>query len=146
MTRSRGRWIGAVAAASIGVLIGAALLTRSCWNPSGSRQGRVAAAFARALASGRYEEAHRLLSRKLASESDVAELRRQYESMIGYGEGPATNVMVMFAMDHWPDEQSGDVGWAHVAIWGEGFSEAVTVVVADEEGRAVIRVLEWGRP
>ena len=49
-------------------------------------------------------------------------------------------------MDYWPDKQPRDIGWAYAAIWGEGFSEAVTVTVAEEEGKEVIRVLEWGRP
>jgi len=66
--------------------------------------------------------------------------------VVAYSERPATDVAVVAAMDYWPDKQAGDVGWAYAAIWGEGFSEAVTVTVAEEGGRDVIRVLEWGRP
>jgi hypothetical protein len=49
-------------------------------------------------------------------------------------------------LDYWPARQLGDVGWAYVAISGDGFSEAVTVTVADMGGRMMIRELEWGRP
>src|SRR6188508_3153362 len=125
MQSGRRKWITAVVAILGVLLLGTALLTRSCWNPGGSRQGQVATAFARALAAGRYDEAHRFLSAKLASEMDVAELRKQYESMIEYGKGPATDVVLVLAMDYWPDKQPGDVGWAYVAISGAEFAEAV---------------------
>ena len=146
MRPGRRRWIAASVAILGVLLVGIALLTKSCWHPAGSRQGQVASAFARALVAGRYDDAHRFLSRELASEIDVAKLREQYESMVAYGERPATSVAVVGAMDYWPDKQPGDVGWAYAAIWGEGFSEAVTVTVAEEDGKDVIRVLEWGRP
>jgi hypothetical protein len=147
----RRRWtVAAAVAIPAGLLIGTiaivAVATRSCWNPAGSRQGKVAAAFARALASEQYELAHRLLSRTLASQLDIATLRNEYESMIQYGRGPATDVRVMVALDYWPDKQRGDIGWAYASIAGEDFSEGVTVTVAEEGGNAVIRELEWGRP
>jgi hypothetical protein len=49
-------------------------------------------------------------------------------------------------MDDWPARQSQDIGWAYVSITGAGFIEAVTVVVAEENGAAKIREIEWGRP
>jgi hypothetical protein len=33
-----------------------------------------------------------------------------------------------------------------VALANDTFSEAVTVVTAEERGRLVIRSIEWGRP
>ncbi len=130
----------------IGGLIVAALATKSCWYPAGSRQGKVAGAFARALAAKQYVQAHGFLAKDLAARIDVATLGKQYEDMVSYGSGPATDVIVIFAMDHWPDKRPGDIGWAYAAISGPDFSEAVTVTVADEGGKAVIRQLEWGRP
>jgi len=38
------------------------------------------------------------------------------------------------------------MGFAYVAISGEDYNEAVSVVVAQERARMVIRDLEWGRP
>ena len=39
-----------------------------------------------------------------------------------------------------------DSAWVYVSIIGEGNSEAVTVVVSNEDGRHLIQKLEWGRP
>ena len=49
-------------------------------------------------------------------------------------------------MREWPTRQDPDIGWAYVAICGEGFNEAVSVIVSEEGGQAVIRNIEWGRP
>ena len=87
-----------------------------------------------------------MLSADLASELDVAKLRSEYEGMIAYGRGPATQVRVVIAMDYWPGKQPGDIGWAYTAISGDSFTEAIAVTVAEEKGRAVIRAVEWGRP
>jgi len=74
----------------------------------------------------------------------VAKLRSEYEGMIAYGRGPATDVRVVIAMDYWPAGRPAiSVGYA---AFREGFTEAVAVTVADERGRAVIRAIEWGRP
>ena len=142
----RKRWI-ATSIAIVGVLlVGIALFTKSCWYPSGSRQGRVASAFARALVAGRYDDAHRFLSKKLASEIDVPKLREQYESMVAYGERPATDAAVVGAMDYWPDKQPGDIDGPMPRSGVKGSPEAVDESVAEEDGKEVIRVLEWGRP
>ena len=39
-----------------------------------------------------------------------------------------------------------DSAWVYVSIIGEGNSEAVTVVVSNEDGRHLIQKLERGRP
>ena len=39
-----------------------------------------------------------------------------------------------------------DIGWAYVTIAGKDWAEAVTVVIASENGSPVVRSLEWGRP
>ncbi len=48
-----------------------------------------------------------------------------------------------------------DIGWAYVAICGDGYagegsagqySEAVTIIVMQEHTKHVIRNIEWGRP
>ena len=49
-------------------------------------------------------------------------------------------------MDAWPDKQPSDLEWVYVAIANDTYSEAVTVVVAQEQSRPVIRSIEWGRP
>lgn len=105
-----------------------------------------AANFARALVSSDFTEAHALLSTQAQQRYSAAQLQQAYADMTSYGDGPgAVDGHVEF-MDDWPARQSQDIGWAYVSITGAGFIEAVTVVVAEENGAAKIREIEWGRP
>jgi hypothetical protein len=49
-------------------------------------------------------------------------------------------------MEDWPNKEEDDIGWAYVALSGDSFSEAATVIMKLEDGRMVIRSIEWGRP
>jgi hypothetical protein len=49
-------------------------------------------------------------------------------------------------MGKWLRKNPMDFGWAYVSIDGSGYCEAVTVIVAEESERLVIREIEWGRP
>lgn len=104
--------------------------------------------FAEHLVDGDFNAAQAMLSRDLtAITADV--LQRDYEGMIEYADvadGASIEVCVMSAEDDMPDMTPADLGWVYVAISGESFSEAVTVVVTREDGGAKIRELEWGRP
>jgi hypothetical protein len=66
--------------------------------------------------------------------------------MTGYADGPITHIEVMNAMSEWPTKEENDVGWVYVAMAADDFSEAVAVVVAEENGTLLIRSVEWGRP
>jgi len=114
--------------------------------PEGTPHTKVAVEFATALASGDYGRAHAFLSQPLRSATPVAELEAEYKEMVSYGSGAPTTVAAMTAMDEWPDKQPDDVEWVYVAIANDTYSEAVTVVVAHENGKLVIRSIEWGRP
>jgi hypothetical protein len=88
-----------------------------------------------------------MLSKDVAVQLPVPELRKVYEDMIAYGQPDSVkDVRVMEAMTYWPGRKPGDVGWAYVAMSGDTFSEGIAVVVAEESGRQVIREIEWGRP
>lgn len=102
--------------------------------------------FATALGAGEYQRAHALLSSRLRSAISVAKLEADYKEMVSYGSGAPTTVAAVTAMDSWPDKQPGDLEWVYVAIANDTYSEAVTVVVAQENDELVIRSLEWGRP
>ena len=114
--------------------------------PSKSRQGVVALAFAAKLVAGDYEAAHSMLSSALRENLSAAELKGEYEKMIEYGDGPPKLVDVVNVLEEWPAKQEGDIGWAYVAIISDDYSEAVTIVVAQETEQFVIREIEWGRP
>ena len=110
--------------------------------------GKLGFAFAQAVVNGEFAAAHALLSDSLRQQMRPQDLESSYYAMIEYGEGPPNLIEVIQVdeMHGWPSRQDGDVGWAYVAICGDGYSEAVSVVVAEEAGREVIRMVEWGRP
>lgn len=108
--------------------------------------GKVAAAFAEALVARDFAGAHQMLSAGARTEWTPAALEAAYTKMVEYFEGPASFFQVTVVMSDWTGKIPGDVGWAYAAIAGDIASEAVTVVVHDEDGRHVIRSIEWGRP
>jgi hypothetical protein len=48
--------------------------------------------------------------------------------------------------ESWPAKLPGDLGRVYVGIEGDDFVEAVTVIVAEVNGKLLIRDIEWGRP
>ena len=118
-----------------------------------SPHGRVALAFAQALACGDFQKAHRMLSPILREDFPPSKLKHEYEQMFSYaGDTKATEVDVIGAMQSWPSKEDTDVGWAYASISGPdpihgGFwNEAVAVIVEDNNGRLFIREIVWGRP
>ena len=116
-------------------------------NPTGV-VGALAVSFANAIISGDFEAAHALLSESLKGAWPPVRLRAKFAAMIDYGDGPADDVELINVDDMaaWESREPADIGWAYVAISGEGFNEAVMVIVAHEGSRDTIRALEWGRP
>lgn len=112
-------------------------------DPSRTEQGRVALKFANALCSGDFSAAHELLAAPLRERLSQADLSREFTEMVEYGGSPPDTVEAMNVLDDWPAKQAGDLGWAYVAISGEGFGEGVAVVVTRDR---LIREIEWGRP
>jgi hypothetical protein len=106
----------------------------------------LAVSFADALVAGDFVKAHSMLGSALGAANHPDHLRQTFKAMIDYGDGPVTDVQLMETLEQWPSRQPQDSGWAYVAIGGDGYSEAVTVVVTQEDGTSVIRDIEWGRP
>jgi hypothetical protein len=103
-------------------------------------------AFAAALVSGNYVQAQSLLSAELQQQYTPENLQARYNEMVAYGTGAVKVDGHTEFMDDWPARRGQDIGWAYISISGDDFAEAVTVVVADENGTPKIRELEWGRP
>ncbi len=111
--------------------------------------GEIAVAFASALVEGDFERAHGLLTPELQGRLPPPTLREELYAMFrGYADGEPTNIHYdeQFSMTEWPAKQPRDIGWAYVSITGEDFVEAVTVVVAEVNGKLLVREVEWGRP
>lgn len=66
--------------------------------------------------------------------------------MVGDAESTPSVVELVTTMEQWPGREPDDAGWAYVAIAGDVFSEAVTVVVEHAGNGFAIRDIEWGRP
>jgi hypothetical protein len=111
-----------------------------------SVHGYIALAFAKHLVAGRFYDARTMLSEHLQQQYLPSDLRREYSAMVSYGGSAPDSVELISTMDTWPARQANDLGWAYVSISGSGFSEAVSVVVAQENHQALIRELKWGRP
>lgn len=107
---------------------------------------KTAVRFSETLVRGDFEDAHGLLSPGLRSELPAAELRRRYEEMIEYGDGPANSAQLVSTLDDWPSRQPNDAGWAYVSIEGPEFMEGITVIVEEAGDALAIRDIEWGRP
>jgi len=78
---------------------------------------KLAVEFAEALASNNFGLAKELLSSE-CNDDLVYEL----DEMISYGSSPVTEVELMNSMEDWPSKQATDIGWAYVALCGEGLT------------------------
>ena len=106
----------------------------------------VAEQFGQALAKEDYPGAHALLSRELRQTYSPDALKQRVTRMTTYAPGPIREVELMEAVDDWPAKRDGDVAWVYVALTGDSFTEAVTLVLTAEDGDIRIRDIEWGRP
>eukprot|EP00455_Lapot_gusevi_P027615 TRINITY_DN2931_c0_g1_i2.p1 TRINITY_DN2931_c0_g1~~TRINITY_DN2931_c0_g1_i2.p1 ORF type:complete len:135 (+),score=38.33 TRINITY_DN2931_c0_g1_i2:53-406(+) len=111
---------------------------------------RVALSFARALANQDFVAAHQHLSQQLRAQMSPEDLRHQFEEMISYAsdipQQAPLEVEIQTTLDEFHDKRPTDLGWAYASICGEGFSEAVAVVVESVNNSVGIRSIEWGRP
>lgn len=111
-----------------------------------SEHGKVAFQFASAIANSNFPEAYGLLSEEQQNEQSPEMLEEGFKKMIEYRKGPVRHIELINEMMEWPAKEAHDVGWAYVAILGDEFSEAVSVVVSEENTQYKIRKIEWGRP
>jgi hypothetical protein len=102
--------------------------------------------FSQALAAHEFDVAYEMLTTATRGVMSKDDLVDDYTRMIAYGDGPANLCEVMIVDDSMPNMGNHDLAWVYVAICGSGFSEAVTVMVVDDEGKKAIRIIEWGRP
>lgn len=108
--------------------------------------GQVALEFARSLAAREYPKAYAMMSEGYRQSRTVDELRIGFEAIVPTDWGAIGPIEVGQTMTSWPGKQPSDVGWAFVSIGGDVYSEAITVIVTSENGKARIREVEFGRP
>ncbi|BAW96565.1 hypothetical protein NIES970_14980 [[Synechococcus] sp. NIES-970] len=103
----------------------------------------IALKFAQALVEGNFEAARLYLSPALQGQYPAPRLQQVFAAMVAYGDGPPTDVEAIATLDNWPDKRPQDWRWVYVSIAGDGYGEAVTVIVGRDH---LIHALEWGRP
>lgn len=109
--------------------------------------GTVSYKFALALTNRKFEDAHQLLASPASEEWSVPNLRETYDEVIeNLGAGSVKFVSIDQVTTEWPDKQTQDIGWVYVTFACGGDSEAVVATVCIENGKHLIRDLEWGRP
>jgi len=119
-----------------------------------SAPAKVGLAFAKALVSGEYIAAHRMLARELRDDLQPDDLKSNYEQMTSYFDAPVNRIEVSHVdppWASWPGKEASDVGWAYVSIDSippdaGACLEAICVRVVLESGRHLIAQVEWGRP
>lgn len=108
----------------------------------------VALRFGRHIAAGDHAAACELLCREARGEWPPARIAEAVAEMTAHAGEPILRASVSHdgAAADWPDRRSDEVAWVYVALEGESFCEAVTVVVVREDGRLLLRIVDWGRP
>jgi hypothetical protein len=109
---------------------------------------RVAEQFGRAVAEGDFAAAHALLTDEAQRSHSPEALKRAFVNMTAYADGPILSAEVMsdFVLADWPAKQLSDIAWVYVALAGESFSEAASLVLTETNSGVRIRQVEWGRP
>ena len=108
----------------------------------------VAEQFGTLIAKTDYTSAHKLLTKKEQVTYSPNDFKKAVEEMTAYAPGPIEEVVVMkdHILDDWPDKEASDVASMYVSLSGDGFCEAVSIILANECDDIRIRELEWGRP
>ncbi len=112
--------------------------------PANSDQAQLAVDFAQALANEDFLQAEVMLAPELELSSE--QLKKQYQEMIGYGDGPADEVELQETLDDWALKKDDDILWAYVTLAGPEFLEGISVVISGDPYNPKIREIEWGRP
>ncbi len=109
---------------------------------------QIAERFGKLIAKADYLGAFSLLTAEAQAVHSPDEFKEIVARMNSYAPGPILEVEAMeeYMLEDWPDKKDTDLAIVYVALEGHGFSEAVSVILAQEHHQIRIRELEWGRP
>lgn len=124
--------------------------------PHGAFALAFAKAVAKAVAKGRYDLAYSMLLETLQASTSAKQLAEDYDTMVGPYECPPDNFPEFDVMNVFNEQASRleistgrayvSTGGAYVAMSNNYYCEAVSVVIAEEQGKKVICEIFWGRP
>lgn len=107
---------------------------------------QVALEFTKALAARDYSAGYALCSQHLRDTMSLQELTEQFEDIVPSDWGSTDPIDVGETMEEWPGKGPSDLGWAYVSIGGDVYSEALVIIVTEEEGEPKVGSVEFGRP
>jgi hypothetical protein len=108
---------------------------------------QIAGRFGHLIARSNYEGAHKLLTKAAQKRHSPNRLQKDFKRTVAYAPGPVRKVEIVGdILDDWPDKQRRDIGWVYISLFGDDYVEAVSVILAEENGNIRIRDVEWGRP
>jgi hypothetical protein len=116
--------------------------------PSGSISDcqNIALEFTKALAARDYSKAYAMTSQSYRKRNTPERMQAAFEAIVPADWGPMGPIQVGQTMESWPGKRPEDLGWVYVSIGGDTYSEAIIVIVSWENGKALIREVEFGRP
>lgn len=106
----------------------------------------VALDFTRALCSRDYEGAYAMTASAYRDRLPLSEMRAAFEATVPTDWGDTEPVEVGMTLTEWPTKKPDDVLWVYVSIYGDVYSEGLTVAVTAEAGALRVGDVEWGRP
>jgi hypothetical protein len=120
-------------------------------DPEESRIAKIGLAFTRALVSGDYASAHRMLAPSLRDDLQISDLTSRYERMTSYWTAPADEIELIKEIEFWPGNEENDVGQALVGISSHPANSFVRLEFIDVRivkvcGQDRIGRVIWGRP
>jgi hypothetical protein len=117
--------------------------------PEETPHGAVALAFAEAVAKNQYDPAYSMLSETLQTSTSANQIADDYAAMIGWYECPPENLPeleIIKVSDEQSSRLENGMEWVYVSMSNDYYCEAVSVVIAEEQGKKVICEIDWGRP
>jgi len=111
-----------------------------------SKYQQLALEFTTTLAERQYAKAYEMTSQEYRTHATVDKLKKDFETIVPNDFGPIGPIKVGRTMTSWPGKQPSDIGWAYLSIGGDVYSEALVVIVTNENGNKKVREIEFGRP
>lgn len=102
--------------------------------------------FSNLMSSRNYDDAYEMTAKKFKESFSAKELQLNFKDMIPSDWEEISPIEVGETMTLWPAKESSDIAWVYVILGGDIYSEALTLVVTEEENSIKIRDIEFGRP
>lgn len=106
----------------------------------------IAMQFAKLLANRNYSDAYEMTTQEYRKKNSLEQIQEHFEALIPMDWGAIDPIEVGETMNDWRGKEATDVGWIYVSLGGDVYSEAVTVIIAEEKGALKVREVEFGRP